>query len=131
MQYLDIPGPLGRFAGFWATLTSAAYSYSGIESITNAAAETKNPRRNIPKAAKRIFWRILIFYVLAILVVTMIVPSNNENLLSSTGTATQSPFGEHRQRCAVFRVLSCTGEQSLQRIWLESRSSRTSSTPSY
>ena len=95
VQYLDIPGPLGRFAGFWATLTSAAYSYSGIESITNAAAETKNPRRNIPKAAKRIFWRILIFYVLAILVVTMIVPSNNENLLSSTGTATQSPFGEH------------------------------------
>ncbi|KAL1731376.1 amino acid permease/ SLC12A domain-containing protein [Schizophyllum commune] len=92
VQYLDIPGPLGRFAGFWATLTSAAYSYSGIESITNAAAETKNPRRNIPKAAKRIFWRILIFYVLAILVVTMIVPSNNENLLSSTGTATQSPF---------------------------------------
>ncbi|KAL1744915.1 amino acid permease/ SLC12A domain-containing protein [Schizophyllum fasciatum] len=92
VQYLDIPGPLGRFAGFWTTLTSAAYSYSGIESITNAAAETRNPRRNIPKAARRIFWRILIFYVLAILVVTMIVPSDNENLLSSTGTAAQSPF---------------------------------------
>ena len=127
MQYLDIPGPLGRFAGFWATLTSAAYSYSGIESITNAAAETKNPRRNIPKAAKRIFWRILIFYVLAILVVTMIVPSNNENLLSSTGTATQSPFGEH-SCCVILKEIGLLmrGQSSLPTS-LASRSFRTSS----
>ena len=94
MQYLDLPGALGRFAGFWTTLANAAYAYSGIESIASAAAETRSPRRNIPKAARRIFWRILIFYIVAILIVTMIVPSNNPNLLASTGDATQSPFGE-------------------------------------
>lgn len=92
VQYLDIPGPLGQFAGFWTTLANAAYAYSGIDGIANAAAETKAPRRNIPKAARRIFWRILIFYILAILIVTMIVPSNNKNLLASTGDAAQSPF---------------------------------------
>jgi amino acid transporter len=57
-----------------------------------AAAETRNPRRNIPKAAKRIFIRVLLFYVLSIFIVTLIVPSNNKLLLHSTGNASQSPF---------------------------------------
>ncbi|RYF48991.1 MAG: hypothetical protein EOO38_08940, partial [Cytophagaceae bacterium] len=30
-----------------------------------AAAETQNPRRNIPKACKKVFARVLIFYILA------------------------------------------------------------------
>ncbi|KAJ3727569.1 amino acid permease/ SLC12A domain-containing protein [Lentinula raphanica] len=94
VQYLSIPGPLGRFCGFWTTFSNAAYAYSGVESIANAAAETHNPRRNIPKAAKRIFVRILIFYVLSIFVVTLLVPSNSEELLSAQnkGNAAQSPF---------------------------------------
>lgn len=29
----------------------------------SAAAETESPRRNIAKAVRRVFWRILIFYV--------------------------------------------------------------------
>lgn len=36
--------------------------YSGIENISMAATETQSPRRNIPIAAKRIFWRVAIFY---------------------------------------------------------------------
>ncbi|KAJ3741231.1 amino acid permease/ SLC12A domain-containing protein [Lentinula detonsa] len=92
VQYLGIEGSLGQFLGFWTTFSNAAYSYSGVETIAAAAAETKNPRRNIPKAAKRIFVRVLLFYVLSIFIVTLIVPSNNSFLLKSSGTATQSPF---------------------------------------
>ncbi|KAF9073344.1 amino acid permease/ SLC12A domain-containing protein [Rhodocollybia butyracea] len=92
VQYLNIPGSLGQFLGFWTTFSNAAYAYSGIEAITIAAAETKNPRTNIPKAAKRIFFRVLLFYVVSILIVTMIVPSNSELLLNGSGNATQSPF---------------------------------------
>jgi len=93
VQYLSIPGPLGRFCGFWTTFSNAAYAYSGVESIANAAAETRDPRRNIPKAAKRIFFRVLIFYVLSIFVVTLLVPSNSQDLLSAQqGNAAQSPF---------------------------------------
>lgn len=62
VQYLSIGGSLGRFLGFWTTFANAAYAYSSIETIAMAAAETKSPRRNIPKAAKRIFVRILLFY---------------------------------------------------------------------
>jgi amino acid transporter len=43
-------------------------------------------------AAKRIFIRILIFYVLTIFMIGLVVPSNDPNLLQSTGTASQSPF---------------------------------------
>ncbi|KAE9394481.1 hypothetical protein BT96DRAFT_998486 [Gymnopus androsaceus JB14] len=92
VQYLGIPGTLGRFLGFWKTFSNAAYAYSGVESIAAAAAETQNPRRNIPKAAKRIFWRVLIFYVVSIFIVTLIVPSNSKDLLRATGNAAESPF---------------------------------------
>jgi amino acid transporter len=99
--------------GFWTVLSNAVYAYSGVEGIAVAAAETQSPRRNIPIAAKRIFWRVLIFYgglnpaevpfagnenvltcflVLSIFMVGLIVPSNDPNLLRSTGTAAQSPF---------------------------------------
>ncbi|KAF9064593.1 amino acid permease/ SLC12A domain-containing protein [Rhodocollybia butyracea] len=92
VQYLDIPGATGRFLGFWTVFSNAAYAYSSIETMASAAAETKNPRRNLPKAAKRIFIRVLLFYVISIFIVTLIVPSNNKLLLRSTGNASQSPF---------------------------------------
>ncbi|KAK4546103.1 hypothetical protein LTR36_002240 [Oleoguttula mirabilis] len=94
VQYLGIQGSLGQFLGFWTTLSNAVYAYSGVEGISVAAAETQSPRRNIPIAAKRIFWRVLIFYVLSIFFVGLLVPSDDDDLLSSTGagTAAQSPF---------------------------------------
>jgi len=62
VQYLGYGGSLGRFMGFYTTFSNAVYAYSGVETISVAAAETQNPRRNIPIAAKRIFWRVAIFY---------------------------------------------------------------------
>ena len=92
VQYLGIGGSLGRFLGFWTSLNNALYAYSGIENITVAAAETKSPRRAIPMAARRIFVRILLFYVLSIFMVGLIVPSDDANLLHESGTASESPF---------------------------------------
>ncbi|KAF9069940.1 amino acid permease/ SLC12A domain-containing protein [Rhodocollybia butyracea] len=92
VQFLNIPGSFGKFLGFWTTFSNAVYAYSGIELIAVAAAETKNPRTNIPKAAKRIFFRVLLFYVISIFLVSMIVPSDSPLLLNSSGNASQSPF---------------------------------------
>lgn len=92
VQYLNVPGLLGRFLGFWKTFDSALYAYSGIENITVAAAETKSPRTAIPMAARGIFFRIRIFYVLTIFMVGLVVPSDDPSLLNSTNTASQSPF---------------------------------------
>lgn len=65
VQYLDVPGPLGHFMGFWSVFINAAYAYSSVETISMAAAETYAPRRNIPRAAKRVFIRVLLFYGLS------------------------------------------------------------------
>jgi amino acid transporter len=51
--------------GYWAVMTNAVFSFAGVESLAMAAAETQNPRRNIPKACKKVFARVLIFYILA------------------------------------------------------------------
>ena len=44
-------------------LIQAAYSYIGTEITAIAAGEAQNPKRNVPKAIKRVYVRILLFYL--------------------------------------------------------------------
>ena len=64
MKEYDSKGDTGRFLGLFSVLINAAFSYSGVEMVAVAAGEAEDPRRNIPKAVRRVFWRILVFYVL-------------------------------------------------------------------
>jgi amino acid transporter len=83
---------LDRFLGILNVLVQASFSFQGMELVAIAASETENPRRNIAKAVRRVFFRILIFYILGIFITGLIVPYNDPNLLQSTGTAAQSPY---------------------------------------
>ncbi|KAK2053594.1 amino acid permease [Colletotrichum caudatum] len=85
-------GGWGKFLGYWGVMTSAVFSFAGVESLAMAAAETRSPRRAIPRACKRVFARIVLFYMLAVLVVGMLVASNDPRLDDASGTAAQSPF---------------------------------------
>lgn len=89
-------GALGRFLAFWKVFIQATFSYGGSEMVVVASGETENPRRNIPKAIRRVFWRILLFYVLSIFLVGLCVSSKDDKLLnaidSSAPGAKQSPF---------------------------------------
>lgn len=76
-------GDAGRFLGLWSTLVNAAFSYGGVEMVAVAAGEAEDPRRNIPKAVRRVFWRILFFYVLGSLAIGVLVPYNDKRLLSA------------------------------------------------
>lgn len=100
-RYWNHPGPFveniasgswGRFLGFWSTLISAVFSFSGMESVAMAAAETRNPRVAIPRAVKRVFARVTIFYLLSVLIVGMLVASDDPRLQGYADTAAQSPF---------------------------------------
>ncbi|EXJ61658.1 hypothetical protein A1O7_02087 [Cladophialophora yegresii CBS 114405] len=104
-RYWDNPGPmleyletgaLGRFLAFWKVFIQATFSYGGSEMVVVAAGECENPRRNIPKAVRRVFWRIAIFYVLALFLVSMCVSAKDPRLLnaisSSAPGAAASPF---------------------------------------
>ncbi|KAF4304137.1 Amino acid/polyamine transporter I [Botryosphaeria dothidea] len=90
-EYIAL-GDEGRFLGLFATLVNAAFSYGGVEMVAVAAGEADDPRRNIPKAVRRVFWRILFFYVLGSLAIGVLVPSNDEHLLSGAATAARSPW---------------------------------------
>ncbi|ERS94818.1 amino acid transporter, AAT family [Sporothrix schenckii 1099-18] len=85
-------GAWGNFLGYWSVMTGAVFSFAGVESLAMAAAETRSPQRAIPRACKRVFARIAVFYVLAVLIVGMLVASNDPRLDDESGTAAQSPF---------------------------------------
>ena len=57
-----------------------------------AAAEARNPRRNIPKAIRRVYFRVLVFYIGGVLVIGLLVPSNNPLLNLNSDNASASPF---------------------------------------
>ncbi|QDS73166.1 hypothetical protein FKW77_002176 [Venturia effusa] len=122
VQYLSIPGALGRFAGFWTTLNNALYAYSGIDTVTVAACEVKNPRRAIPAAAKKIFIRIALFYIMTIFMVGLVVPSDDPNLLASSGTAS-SPFVIAASRAGIKVVPSIINAIILTSAWSSGNSS--------
>ncbi|EIM89892.1 dicarbixylic amino acid permease [Stereum hirsutum FP-91666 SS1] len=88
-------GHLSIFLGFWSTLINALFAFIGTELIGVTVGEAENPRKNIPRAIRRTFLRILIFYVGGVFIIGMIVPSNSTDLFtankSKTGAAA-SPF---------------------------------------
>jgi amino acid transporter len=68
-----VPGDTGKFLAFWSSLISAAFSYGNIQVVALSGTETANPRKIIPDATKKTFFRVFFFYVLSILIVGMIV----------------------------------------------------------
>ncbi|KIJ21086.1 hypothetical protein PAXINDRAFT_66437 [Paxillus involutus ATCC 200175] len=83
---------LDKFLGILNVLVQAAFSFQGMEIVAIAASETENPRRNIAKAVRRVFYRICIFYMLGVFITGLLVPYNDPSLLQTTGTAAQSPY---------------------------------------
>ncbi|KAF5382970.1 hypothetical protein D9757_006361 [Collybiopsis confluens] len=92
VQFHNIAGAKGRFLGWWAVITKAAFSFIGTEIVAIAAGEAKNPRRNLPKAIKRVYIRILLFYIGGVWTIGWLVPSNDARLNLGSGTAAASPF---------------------------------------
>lgn len=76
-------GSEGRFLGLFSTLVNAAFAYGGVEMVAVAAGEAENPRYNIPKAVRRVFWRILFFYVLGSLAIGVLIPYDEPRLLGA------------------------------------------------
>ncbi|KAF9513610.1 hypothetical protein BS47DRAFT_1344093 [Hydnum rufescens UP504] len=91
VQFHGIGGAKGRFLGWWSVMTQAAFSYIGTEIVGMAAGEAKNPRQNLPKAIKRIYIRILLFYIGGAWTIGWLVPSNDKHL-GLTSDAASSPF---------------------------------------
>ncbi|GAA5964555.1 hypothetical protein JCM8115_003920 [Rhodotorula mucilaginosa] len=91
-QLNGIPGALGRFLSFWTVFIQAAFSFLGTEIVALTAAEAENPRRNVPKAIKRVFARIVFFYVVGVLMMSLIVSPSDPRLINGGDDASASPW---------------------------------------
>jgi amino acid transporter len=71
------------FKGFCSVFVTAAFAFSGTELVGLAAAESKDPLRNLPGAIRQVFWRITLFYVLGLTFVGLLIRSDDDNLLGA------------------------------------------------
>jgi AAT family amino acid transporter/D-serine/D-alanine/glycine transporter len=70
--------PVG-LVGVVLTLQIACFAYTGVELIGVTAGEAENPERVLPNATNSITYRILIFYIGALVVIMSLVPWNEIN----------------------------------------------------
>lgn len=73
------PNGVGAVA---AALLTTMFTFMGTEIVTIAAAESKNPEKQIRKATNSVIWRISLFYIVSIFFVVCLVPWNSEALVT-------------------------------------------------
>lgn len=83
----------GGFSAMIGVAMVVGFSFQGTELIGIAAGESENPGKNIPRAVRQIFWRILLFYIFAILIISLFLPYTDPRLLrNDVGDISVSPF---------------------------------------
>lgn len=70
-------------SGFLLSLQLVVFSFVGVELVGVTAAETANPKKNIPSAINKIPVRILLFYIGAIFVILCVNPWTQLDAASS------------------------------------------------
>lgn len=102
-RYWHHPGPWGpgilvsnqgggRFLGWLSALVNAAFTYQGTELVGITAGESANPRKTVPRAINRVFFRIAIFYVGSIFFMGLLVPFTDASFSSTSSYISASPF---------------------------------------
>jgi amino acid permease len=74
--------PNGAFAVIM-TMLAVNFAYSGTELIGVAAGETVNPEKTIPMAIRTTLWRLIIFFVGTIVVLSALLPASDSGVLKS------------------------------------------------
>ena len=80
----------GGFMAMFGIFLAAGFSFQGTEMLGVTAGETDDPGKNIPKAVRSVFWRILLFYIFAIAAIGLLIPYTDGRLLSED--IAMSPF---------------------------------------
>ncbi|MFF7632167.1 amino acid permease [Kitasatospora sp. NPDC008050] len=68
-------------SGLVAGLLASVFAYGGLETVTIAAAESDDPRRNVANAVRTAVWRIAIFYIGSMALVVTLVPWNDPDVV--------------------------------------------------
>ncbi|NWQ43024.1 amino acid permease [Bacillus sp. EB106-08-02-XG196] len=83
----------GGILSIFSIFFIAGFSFQGTELVGIAAGESEEPEKNVPKAIRQVFWRILLFYIAAIAVIGLIIPYTSPDLLGvDVDNIAVSPF---------------------------------------
>jgi len=94
-SHYKVGGSKGAFLGVWACFVNALFAYMGTELIGVTVGEASNPRKNIPSAISKTFWRILVFYVGGVFCISLLISSDDPELFvanKASASAAASPF---------------------------------------
>lgn len=67
----------------FVTMMNVIFSYQGSELIGIAAGESENPNKDIPRAIRNILFRIIVFYLSSIIILSAIFPASELGLMES------------------------------------------------
>lgn len=86
-----------RFLDVWTAIVRSAFAFIlGPELIITAGGECQRPRHNIAKASRRFIYRLVIFYIIGVFIITVTVPYNDPSLIGAINDgdsgARASPF---------------------------------------
>jgi len=87
----DAPFHAG-WAGFITAFFVIGYTFQGTELVGVAAGEAHAPEKTISSAIKKIFWRIVLFYILTICIISFLIPYTSDLLVNENSSVAASPF---------------------------------------
>ncbi|MFG3657482.1 amino acid permease [Streptomyces sp. NPDC047706] len=73
----------GGGEGLVIGLLASVFAYGGLETVTIAAAESKDPVKGVASAVRTAMWRIALFYIGSMAVVVTLVPWDSEEVVES------------------------------------------------
>lgn len=102
--------PNGLFPIF-ATMLIVNFAFNGTEMIGIAAGETEEPEKNVPKAIHAAVWRLMIFFVGTIIVISSLLPYQDAGLNTTHGHGlSNSPF------VSVFNLIGIPYAEDIMRF---------------
>ncbi|KAL4808841.1 amino acid permease/ SLC12A domain-containing protein [Aspergillus unguis] len=90
--WTDLPAFKNGFGGFANAALLAIWAIGDQIYIGVLSGEAKSPRYSMAHAANVVPWRVGVFYMVSITLISVIVPSDDDRLLGGSGGATTSPF---------------------------------------
>lgn len=93
MNEYIVSGDAGRFVGLLTCIQKSSIAFIfGPELIVLAGSEMVSPRRNVSRAVRSFFYRLVFLYILAAIAIGVICPSNDKRLTNGGTGAGSSPF---------------------------------------
>lgn len=74
---------VGGFTAILAVFLVAGFCFQGTEIVGVTAGESETPQKDVPRAIKTVFWRITIFFVGTLIVISFLIPYNDPQLLGA------------------------------------------------